>query len=213
MKTRGLNPSCVALKAKRARSGGAPDAPRSLCTYCHALSAPGMQAGFDLSPLFTGAPIMATRLVSPSVVIRCRSVLDRRARRQAAGDHRALAPPHDDLPGARDLFQIGTAKALQADMHDLVRDIGPHLALAAVPPAMAEREILRQAHAVDVEHVECADQPVEVLGERGGGLRLGVGDARHRLVHGVDAAARNEEDAGAAGLDLDESRSASRAAG
>ena len=48
-----------ACKAKRARGGEAPDARMSLCTYCHAPLAPEMQAGFDLSPLFAGAPIMA----------------------------------------------------------------------------------------------------------------------------------------------------------
>ena len=50
-------------KAKRARSGGAADARMSLCTYCHAPLAPGAQAGFNLSPLFRGASIMAGRRV------------------------------------------------------------------------------------------------------------------------------------------------------
>src|SRR5580658_6692950 len=41
-----------ALECKRARSAGAADARTSLCTYCHAPLAPGMQAIFALSPLF-----------------------------------------------------------------------------------------------------------------------------------------------------------------
>ena len=44
------------LKPKRARSGGAAGARMSLCTYCHAPLARGMQARFHLSPLFRGAP-------------------------------------------------------------------------------------------------------------------------------------------------------------
>jgi hypothetical protein len=44
-------------KAKQGRSDGAPDEPTSLCTYCHALTAPEMQAGFNLSPLFRRAPV------------------------------------------------------------------------------------------------------------------------------------------------------------
>src|SRR5580693_10620594 len=44
---------------KQSAPEAAPDARMSLCTYCHAPLAPAMQAEFDLSPLFAGAPIMA----------------------------------------------------------------------------------------------------------------------------------------------------------
>jgi hypothetical protein len=53
------------LKPKRARSGGAPDARTSLCTYCHAPLAPGTQAEFDLSPLFTRTIAFARLPLSP----------------------------------------------------------------------------------------------------------------------------------------------------
>jgi hypothetical protein len=56
----------AAGKPKRARSGGAPDAQMSLCTYCHAPLAPAMQAEFDLSPLFGGmrsAPLPTLRRI------------------------------------------------------------------------------------------------------------------------------------------------------
>ena len=53
------------LKPKRARSGEAPDARTSLCTYCHAPLAPGTQAKFDLSPLFTTAIAFARLSLSP----------------------------------------------------------------------------------------------------------------------------------------------------
>src|ERR1700722_2064978 len=53
----------------------------SLCTYCHALLAPGTQAGFDLSPLFTGV----ARMEAPT------------GRREAPPDDRLRAVIRDRL--------------------------------------------------------------------------------------------------------------------
>src|ERR1700722_5681855 len=93
----------------RARSGGAADARMSLCTYCHAPLAPETQAGFDLSPLFTGAPVMADRRVTPH-----RAVNDRirglhrmsflpAARNRPRRRDRLVRPAayHDNLQAAR----------------------------------------------------------------------------------------------------------------
>jgi hypothetical protein len=43
------------LKSKARPKRWAPDAPMSLCTYCHAPLGPGTRAEFNLSPLFTAA--------------------------------------------------------------------------------------------------------------------------------------------------------------
>ena len=72
---------------------------------------------------------------------------------------------------------VAGAELVQADMRDRLVGARPDLAFAQHVPAVAEGEIVHQRHAVDVDIVEGADQPVEAGGERGGGLRLGVVDA------------------------------------
>src|ERR1700693_3874278 len=91
----------------------------SLCTYCHAPLAREMQAGFDLSPLFMGAPVMADRGVAPHAFTGCvRSFLPAARNRPRRRD--SLVRPaayHDNLQAARSAADDEIV-AIQHTFHD-----------------------------------------------------------------------------------------------